>query len=550
MKKLLKRCGKVLFFILLLLISVLLIASFYIKQTFPMVTIDELYFYWNNGVTNSSMKVVWAAVSACIIPVLIIYLIYIFILYDITFGHLKLSFLTNLLHNKKVKENKKKIGKIKENKSHSIQIYPFKITNNHRIISSIVVVLISGYIIFSNLNCVQFVRNTTAKSKFIEINYVAPEETKVTFNEKRNLIFITVESLETSFFTRKQGGYWNYEVIPELYSLLDDDDAVVFYNTDKHEQMTMLAGTTWTTAGLVANSSGLPFKIPINGNEYHSENFMNGAYTLGDLLEDNGYYNELISTAKTNFGGVNEYYTKHGNYNIIDINNLKKFGFNISKSEKNSWGFSDKYLFEIAKKRLGVISEQDQPFNLQLITIDTHFPDGHKYSYTSKAFDTQYENVYSTTSKQIYDFIEWLKEQDYYDDTLIVIVGDHISMQEEYFTERGINTADRYIYNCYINSAVEPDKTEERIYTELDTYPSIVAALGGEIDGNRLGLGINLFSSQKTLIERYGRKSIDEEIIKKSSFYNKKILGSDYEVMVKQVGLDDLLDEDDVEQKN
>ena len=69
--------------------------------------------------------------------------------------------------------------------------------------------------------------------------------------------------------------------------------------------MNMLAETTWTTAGVVSNTSGLPFKIPIDGNEYHSDNFMNGAYALGDILKNNGYYNELISTARTNFGGIN-----------------------------------------------------------------------------------------------------------------------------------------------------------------------------------------------------------------------------------------------------
>lgn len=50
---------------------------------------------------------------------------------------------------------------------------------------------------------------------------------------------------------------------------------------------------------------------------------MNGAYTLGDVLKDNEYYNEVISAANMSFGGLKEYYTKHGNYNIIDGDNVK-----------------------------------------------------------------------------------------------------------------------------------------------------------------------------------------------------------------------------------
>ncbi len=153
--------------------------------------------------------------------------------------------------------------------------------------------------------------------------------------------------------------------------------------------------------------------------------------------------------------------------------------------------------------------------------------------------------MYATSSKLLNDFITWIKEQDFYKNTTIVILGDHISMQEEYFASRGIEYKNRYMYNCYINPAVEPIKNEERIYTELDTYPTIIAALGGEIPGNRLGLGVNLFSKQKTLAEKYGVDFLNEEILKKSKFYNNKILGSDYKIMIDDLGI---IDED--EEKN
>lgn len=543
MKKFLKRFRTASNIVLLLLVALLVVISFYVRKEFPQVTVDELYFYYNNGMTNSSKAVIFGTLYDCLVPTLLVFTIFITILYDITFGHLKLNVFTNLLFNKRISDKKKKIGKIKKSKNFSFQFYPIKLTNNHRYMSTFLVLVLSIYIILNNLNCIEFIRKTTEKSKFIETNYISPKNTTIEFNEKRNLIFIVVESLETTFFTKKQGGYWNYEVTPELYKLLSEDDSVVFYGNNKGEQMTMLDGITWTTAGIVANTTGLPFKVPIDGNEYHSKNFMNGAYALGDLLKDNGYYNELISSARTNFGGIQEYYTKHGSYKIIDINSLNKYNLSIKKSDKNSWGFSDKYLFDTAKERLNVLSQKDQPFNLQLITIDTHFPDGHKYSYTTKKYKTQYENVYSTTSKEIYDFINWVKEQDFYPNTTIVIVGDHISMQEEFFTSRGINASDRYIYNCYINPAVSPVNTENRIYSELDTYPSIIAAIGGEIEGNMLGLGVNLFSDQQTLTEQYGLKEINKEIMKKSIFYNNEILGSDYKNMLKQIGLDEDPDE-------
>ena len=35
-------------------------------------------------------------------------------------------------------------------------------------------------------------------------------------------------------------------------------------------------------------------------------------------------------------------------------------------------------------------------------------------------------------------------------------------------------------------------------------YPTILASMGATIEGDRLGLGTNLFSSQETLIEQLG----------------------------------------------
>lgn len=56
-------------------------------------------------------------------------------------------------------------------------------------------------------------------------------------------------------------------------------------------------------------------------------------------------------------------------------------------------------------------------------------------------------------------------------------------------------------------------------------FPTTLASLGVEIEGNRLGLGTNLFSNEKTLIEKYGIKYVNKELAYNSSFYNKEILG-------------------------
>ena len=65
---------------------------------------------------------------------------------------------------------------------------------------------------------------------------------------------------------------------------------------------------------------------------------------------------------------------------------------------------------------------------------------------------------------------------------------------------------------------------KNRLFTTLDLFPTTLAAMGVEIEGERLGLGTNLFSGEKTLPEKYGYEKMFEELKKKSLFYDNEIL--------------------------
>ena len=88
----------------------------------------------------------------------------------------------------------------------------------------------------------------------------------------------------------------------------------------------------------------------------------------------------------------------------------------------------------------------------------------------------------------------------------------------------------RKVYNAFINPGSElanPETAVNRQFTKLDLYPSILAALGCEIEGEKLGLGVNLFSGEQTLSEQYGYEYLFQEIRKQSALYNKLMLGSE-----------------------
>ena len=120
--------------------------------------------------------------------------------------------------------------------------------------------------------------------------------------------------------------------------------------------------------------------------------------------------------------------------------------------------------------------------------------------------------------KQLTAFIDWCKTQDFYQDTTIIITGDHPRMDVSLVSEASI--ADRTIYNCFINTAVAPEQTTVgRTFTSLDIFPSVLAAMGFTIEGDRLGLGVNLFSSLPTLSESLGYDYLNQEVNKFSEYY-------------------------------
>ena len=97
------------------------------------------------------------------------------------------------------------------------------------------------------------------------------------------------------------------------------------------------------------------------------------------------------------------------------------------------------------------------------------------------------------------------------------------------------NDYNRSVYNVYINSVSNTKNTNNRIFTTFDYYPTTLASLGFDIDGNRLGLGTNLFSKRETLAEELGLDELNDELSKNSKYYNNRLLGDSYEELKKAV---------------
>ena len=391
-----------------------------------------------------------------------------------------------------------------------------------------VFVMIFGLAFFTiNLDVWGYAEITSTESDFIEDNYADPEKVALSFpEEKRNLIYIFLESMETTFAQPEAGGKITEDFIPELSQLAKEN--VNFSNNEGLGGSLSLSGTTWTAAAMVSQTSGIPVKVKISADAYGKDGeYLPGAVSLGEILRKQGYNQTLLIGSDADFHGRQPYFSLHGGYNILDTDSLKETG-RLDPDYREWWGFEDEKLFDFAKEELLRLSKEDAPFNLTMLTADTHFPDGYKCRLCDDKHEEQYANVLSCSSKQVYEFISWIKEQDFYENTTIIICGDHLTMDAQFLDEIDEEYV-RTTYNCIINPAAEAKNTRNRSFASIDMFPTTLAAIGVKIDGERLGLGTNLFSGEKTLCEQYGFETLDLELRKNSEFYNEKFLAMDVE---------------------
>lgn len=361
-------------------------------------------------------------------------------------------------------------------------------------------------------------------SNFYEQNYIVPQHAKITFpKHKRNLVLIFMESMEATYAKTPKHNYFSDDLIPELHYLAKQN--INFSDNEYIGGSYSIDGTQWTQAGLFAQTCGAPIQLPIDdANFFHpKESFYPNAWCLYDILRGQGYEESFLLGSNGEFAGMNRFVETHGQQKLFDIMYYSKRD-GIKVSFEKTTKLPDKQLFEYAKEELENLAAQNKPFVFTFMTLDTHygtakFADGlceRKYG-----TDNNIKNVVSCASYQIGEFVDWLKQQPFYRDTVVVLLGDHLTMNE-IFTD----DMDRKVLNIFINSPVGADRTKNRIFTPFDIYPTIVESLGAKISGHRLGLGTSLFSDIPTLTE--SKMTVDEmdtEVRKSSKLYDWLLYG-------------------------
>ena len=242
--------------------------------------------------------------------------------------------------------------------------------------------------------------------------YLAPE--MITAQAGKNLVVIYCESLESNFLQNKNFA----DEVTHLNNLLDN-------GWSNYTNYKCFDGADWTVGALYATQTGLPAYLGANSDTLFSGVRQTGAVSYAGVLKQAGYKNLLLSNGDMNFAGTG---------NIMNC-----FGYEVKGHDKCTdgvktvWGVHDYDLFKMAKEEYKKLAQGNKPFNLTLLTVDTHFPKGvpdkRMGPYVSENVpDGTHEFALASLDYLLGDFVKFIESQPNGKETVVVILGDHLLM--------------------------------------------------------------------------------------------------------------------------
>lgn len=368
-------------------------------------------------------------------------------------------------------------------------------------------------------------------SQFYNDNYINPSEvTIIPPEKKRNLIFIFMESMESSYTDIEHGGVFKENLIPNLTKLAEEN--INFSETEKIGGAINLQSSSWTVSGLLTKLLAVPYYFPFSKSgsklkQTFSVDCLPSAVSLTDILTDFGYKCVFSMGSEKHFEYRDILLENHG-YEIHDIAWYKENGF-LDENYKVFWGFEDLMLFEFAKKELENLSSSDEPFVFSLITVDTHFPSGFVCENCKDDFSSQMQNVIRCSDEQIYNFVCWIQNQIWYENTMIVISGDHNYLdsplnnfiRDECDLSYDEAVLKRRVLDIIINPYTDVLKSEQKFrrFSSFDFMPTILELMGYKLSEDGLALGKSLLRNSKTLVELYDEGEMEKEILRPTLQY-------------------------------
>lgn len=326
---------------------------------------------------------------------------------------------------------------------------------------------------------------------YVRANYVKPDKDMFGIAKDRNLIVVSLESVQSFVINNDVYGE---EITPFLNSFIKDS----YYFDNFYHQTGQ--GKTSDSEFLLENSlyplnRGAVF-FTHSGNEYDS---------MAENLGNKGYYTSTMHANNKSFWNRDIMYKAIGYDHFYSATD-----YNITPDISVGWGMKDIPFFE---QSVDLMKEMPKPFYTKMITLTNHHPfrldeeDKFIPEYDSKSGTlNRYFQTVRYTDEAVKHFIQKLKDEGLYENSIIVMYGDHYGISENHNEAMG----------QYLGKEVTPfvsaqlqrvpliihipgvtdhgkGKTIPKVGGQIDLKPTVLHLLGVDTK-NSIQFGEDLFS--------------------------------------------------------
>ncbi|MEX3715345.1 LTA synthase family protein [Cytobacillus horneckiae] len=333
--------------------------------------------------------------------------------------------------------------------------------------------------------------DTTEVINFTQSNYAEPNPETFGIGKDMNVIYLHLESIQTFLMNYELHGE---EVTPFLNSLIEEENTTYFDNFFHQTAQ----GKTADAEFMLENSLyGLP-----QGSAFTMKG-MNTYQAAPAILKNHGYTSAVFHGNSGTFWNRNEIYKAFGYDRFYDSNY-----YNMDPSDLTDYGLMDKPFFEQSQAYL---DELPQPFYSKFITVTHHYPypiseeDASIEPHTTgdKSVDTYFQTA-RYADEALEEFFNYLKESGLYDNSIIVMYGDHYGISSNYnramsevldkeiteFEDTGLQRVPLFIRVPGMEGGINHEYTGQ-----IDLKPTLLHLLG--IDAkDYIHFGTDIFSEQ------------------------------------------------------
>ena len=181
----------------------------------------------------------------------------------------------------------------------------------------------------------------------------------------------------------------------------------------------------------------------------------------------------------------------------------------------------DDTLLEIAYKQINSLHRAGTAFSVSIITTDNHAPDGKPSERcTESELASGFRGTFRCTSRQVGFFLEKLRDAGILENTVVILMGDHLFMnnpsQNNFFSQ----VPHRFVYFNFIDSAIPSSLHQRDRLTHFDVAPTILEMMTGYTGKyTRLGLGRSLFEPDSEDYQNHLNAVTSENILNYSARY-------------------------------